>query len=218
MLRRNKALVACSLVGLLLTTGLTTSQGIPSATPSYTESVQIEPIKAVEFTNSDKAITKYDRAFYAIKTYLKSVEHSLTDEAIKDYSKWYVDFSDKYNVNLEDSLAMGWVESKFNKDLIGGSGEIGIMQILPNTGEYCGVTKKELYDPKTNIETGIRYLSHIKEHYELDRRMAIVAYNQGIGNVKRGTYKTWYYDKVNKNSQKMAELMESVTEGNLNVE
>ena len=53
------------------------------------------------------------------------------------------------------------VESDWDQELTGHAGEIGLMQIMPETARDMGFTgkKEALYDPETNIRWGVAYLA-----------------------------------------------------------
>lgn len=78
--------------------------------------------------------------------------------------------------------AQGWVESRWQADAVGTSGERGVMQIMPSTAEWIaeqmGLDTYDLNDPATNVAMGARYLRLlIDEHGSVDN--ALAAYNAG---------------------------------------
>src|SRR5579862_6817646 len=90
---------------------------------------------------------------------------SLVDEAAKNY-----------NVSplLVDSLIQ--VESNYNPLAVSPKGAQGLMQLMPGTAQRFGVT--DSFDPKQNIEAGVRYLKLLQDTFQ-DDRLAIAAYNAG---------------------------------------
>ena len=76
--------------------------------------------------------------------------------------------------------AMSW-----KKDVISPVGAMGLMQIMPQTGESLAreegikwtTAEKILFDPILNIRLGCRYLSDLVHQYEIDGGLA--AYNGG---------------------------------------
>jgi hypothetical protein len=60
---------------------------------------------------------------------------------------------------LADAVAT--VESAYDPEARGSSGEVGLMQILPSTADMLGFrgTIAQLYDPPTNIRLAVRYLA-----------------------------------------------------------
>lgn len=60
---------------------------------------------------------------------------------------------------LADSVAT--VESGYDPQAAGSSGEVGLMQVLPSTAEMLGLhgTRAQLMDPAVNIHLGVQYLA-----------------------------------------------------------
>ena len=87
-------------------------------------------------------------------------------------------------------------ESSFNKSAVSGGGAMGLMQILPATGEFIaeslGIENFDdsmLYQPDINIEFGCFYLRYLLNKFD-DEKTAFAAYNAGEGIVKK-----WLSDK-----------------------
>lgn len=64
------------------------------------------------------------------------------------------------------ALAVADVESDFRPRVISSAGARGVMQIMPRTAwdEYR-LSRSALFDPQTNIYTGIHFLNSLIEHY-----------------------------------------------------
>ena len=76
-------------------------------------------------------------------------------------------------------------ESNFDADALSKSGAIGLMQVMEETAfETLNVTKEELYNPKINIEVGVKYYLQLYKKYN-NLGLAIAAYNAGMGNVDK---------------------------------
>ena len=86
----------------------------------------------------------------------------------------------RWNVKPELALAVAKVESNFSASAVSSAGAIGVMQIMPATamGEF-GVEQKALYNPRVNIELGVRYLRHLLDKYEGNEEIALSHYNGG---------------------------------------
>ena len=82
------------------------------------------------------------------------------------------------------------VESAFDPRAVSAKGAVGLMQVIPETGERYGLTgdarrsiTERLYDPATNLRIGTRYLRDLLDRFESDLALALAAYNAGEGNV-----------------------------------
>ena len=75
-------------------------------------------------------------------------------------------------------------ESKFNASAQNkSSGATGLMQLMPATARRFGVTS--IYDPKQNIEAGIRYMRWLLDTFNQDVVLALAGYNAGEGAVMK---------------------------------
>ena len=84
------------------------------------------------------------------------------------------------------------VESKFNPQALSKKGAVGLMQIMPSTGEWAaeqmGIQEFEsslLYDPEMNIRIGTWYISNLQKEFGRNDLLVIAAYNGGRGKVKQ---------------------------------
>jgi hypothetical protein len=78
------------------------------------------------------------------------------------------------------------VESGFNPAVIGGAGEIGLMQILPSTARMLGFagTLADLAVPATNIHFGVTYLAEAWRRAGGDLCTAVMKYRAGHGETR----------------------------------
>lgn len=82
-------------------------------------------------------------------------------------------------------------ESTFRQDVVSPAGAIGLMQIMPATGERMAKQKKgkfkaeDLFLAKQNIELGVRYLRFLLDHYKYNLYLTAAAYNAGEEAVDR---------------------------------
>ncbi|CAN5667043.1 hypothetical protein BH10BDE1_BH10BDE1_15880 [soil metagenome] len=111
----------------------------------------------------------------------------------KDYQKIaqaIIDESLKHEFDPVFLLSIIQTESHFNPSVLGTSGEIGLMQILPTTAEWMSTKaglawhgSKTLKDPVKNIRIGAAYLAFLRDRFDMHARLYIAAYNMGQGNV-----------------------------------
>ncbi len=82
-------------------------------------------------------------------------------------------------------------ESAFNPKAISSCGAIGLMQIMPATGQYLGVSREKLFEPEANLKAGITYLKQQYDHFpeiparEERLKFALASYNGGRGYINR---------------------------------
>lgn len=74
------------------------------------------------------------------------------------------------------------VESNYNPYAVSAKGAQGLMQLMPPTARDLGVSNS--FDPRQNIEAGVRYLKYLQDLYK-DDRLALAAYNAGPGAVQK---------------------------------
>ena len=78
------------------------------------------------------------------------------------------------------------VESRFTRTALSPRGAVGLMQVLPSTGELYGVADLEnLNDPHVNLDVGCRYLGRLLKDFDGDLERAVAAYNAGPATVVR---------------------------------
>jgi hypothetical protein len=82
---------------------------------------------------------------------------------------------------LADAVAM--VETGYQVDAVGSSGEIGLMQIMPATARQLGFagTPADLFLPATNIHLGVQYLSRAWAASGGSVCRALMKYRAGLG-------------------------------------
>ncbi len=80
-------------------------------------------------------------------------------------------------------------ESSFDAQAVSSAGAIGLMQVMPATGEWIAGKLDEafdaqrLYEPEVNLRYGCWYLRFLLDRYDGDMRTASTAYHQGQGRV-----------------------------------
>jgi len=108
--------------------------------------------------------------------------------------------SRKYKVEIPLILAVVKTESNFNPKAVSSSGAVGLMQLMPVTAKGLGLKVPkyrdikrpkadphvdERFDPRKNLEAGVRYLSEMVKRYDGNYVLAVAAYNAGPGNVSK---------------------------------
>jgi len=78
------------------------------------------------------------------------------------------------------ALAVARVESNFNPKAHSDAGARGVMQIMPDTARgVFGVDPERLWQPRTNVRLGIRYMERLYRRYDGKWELALSHYNGG---------------------------------------
>ena len=117
----------------------------------------------------------------------------------KDYKKraskitaTLVEEAEKKNFDPVFVLAIIRTESNFNPKAKGSVGELGLMQIRPETAEWIAKREKikwkgaeTLKDPVQNIRIGVAYMAFLRDYFEGKAYKYLSAYNVGPGKLKK---------------------------------
>lgn len=88
----------------------------------------------------------------------------------------------RYGIPSGLLVAQAWQESRFNPGAVNsGSGAQGIMQFMPATAAEWGV---QPFDAVSAIDGAGRYMAWLYRQVG-DWKLALAAYNWGVGNIKR---------------------------------
>ena len=95
----------------------------------------------------------------------------------------------RFGVPTAFALAVGWQESGWQEGLVSSAGAIGVMQLLPATGDWVGPGMLgyavNLRDTRQNVRAGVRLLRHYLDRYHGDKARVLAAYYQGQTAVDR---------------------------------
>lgn len=126
---------------------------------------------------------------------LNKVQSSLPKKFAKKAGKLtqtIINQAQKYDFDPAFILAIIQTESHFDPTVVGGVGEIGLMQIRPETAEWIAKKenmkwkgKKSLFDPIQNVKIGVAYMAFLRDHFEGSAGKYLSAYNVGPGKLKK---------------------------------
>jgi len=128
----------------------------------------------------------FDNPFWAKRILGESSK--LRQGRISHFDDGFKVASSKINWDWRLFASLVYNESRFKHDAESHRGSKGLMQFMPSTAEYFGVSHKT--DPISQINAGARYLNWLEKRFEdstitPDQRIKFVlaSYNAGIGHV-----------------------------------
>lgn len=123
---------------------------------------------------------------------VKAFQNNAGDTDVKRFEEVLAAFRKygaRYHFDPVMLAAQGYQESRLDQSVKSPVGAIGVMQVMPATGEALRVGDIRLVEP--NIHAGAKYMDHIMEEYFADARLtdeartlfAFAAYNAGPGRI-----------------------------------
>lgn len=126
----------------------------------------------------------------------------LEEKPAKDDLRWrlvypvhyYDEISNKASSSTDKTLILSIIreESYFNPNAKSYAGARGLMQLMPETAKEIAqktdtplLNPNLLFDVSTNIKLGKMYFAFLKNNLSGSPKLAVLAYNGGIGSVKR---------------------------------
>lgn len=103
-----------------------------------------------------------------------------------------------HKVPIDLAHAVITVESNYNPKAKGNAGEVGLMQIMPTTARGMGYSGSldTLYEPRVNLEYGMRYLAKAHSLGGGDTCRTILKYNAGHGAKRMNPVSAKYCSRV----------------------
>lgn len=127
----------------------------------------------------------------AIATALARRPTGLTPGEVDAVARTVVGEADRHALEPSLVLAVMHVESRYYNFAVSPVGAIGLMQVMPGTGEELAarygirwVGPQTLFEPTVNIQLGVAYLRELSDRYG-SLSTALAAYNWGPGHIDR---------------------------------
>jgi soluble lytic murein transglycosylase-like protein len=105
-----------------------------------------------------------------------SVDRDGTEQLVREAAE-------RYRVDPALVRAVIETESNWNPGAYSRKGAMGLMQLIPTTAQRFGAA--DAFNPKQNVEAGVKYLKTLLERYNGNLDLALAAYNAGEGAVDR---------------------------------
>lgn len=103
------------------------------------------------------------------------------------YREQVQDWAEQRALNPLLVMALMRQESRFQPQIRSIAGAVGLMQVLPETGDWIAeqlqLEKFSLERPDDNLKLGTWYLDYTHRNYQGNSMLAIASYNAGPGNV-----------------------------------
>lgn len=147
-------------------------------------------------TSYEKSVVKLAEGERSLRAFIAAEVNQRLPEAYRSQSNAVaqVILSESARHQLDPLFTMAVIshESRFKPDARGSFGEIGLMQVKPDTAAWIASRSKlerfaktkngaraMLFDPVQNIRVGTAYFAHLRKRFASHGRMYLSAYNMG---------------------------------------
>ena len=114
---------------------------------------------------------------------------TLRTDSISPYDDFFKQYADSIAWDWRLLAAMAYQESRFSNERTSHKGAMGIMQIMPRTGEIYGLDSLSAFDPERNIATSAMHIEHLQSIFRKisdkteQQYFVLAAYNGGASHV-----------------------------------
>ena len=127
------------------------------------------------------------------------------------HDTYIVDSARRYNIDPLLIYAQMHQESSFKLRATSHKGASGLMQLMPATARRFGVTS--IYDPKQNIEAGVRYMRWLLDTFNQDVMLALAGYNAGEGAVMKYGWRVPPYRETQEYVRRISSRYNMISDG-----
>jgi soluble lytic murein transglycosylase-like protein len=123
---------------------------------------------------------------------------------------YIVDSSLRYGIDPLLIYSQMHQESSFKLRATSYKGASGLMQLMPGTARRLGVTN--IYDPKQNIDGGVKYMRMLLDMFGQDVNLALAGYNAGEGAVMKYGNRIPPYNETQEYVRRISARYSSITD------
>jgi membrane-bound lytic murein transglycosylase MltF len=146
-----------------------------------------------EFAKTHRVGTAFGNTL--VQRYVASsamLKNAVSPAAIQNFNQtvgFFQKYSGEYHMDYLLMMAQGFQESALNQEAKSQVGAIGIMQLMPATGEQMNVG--DVHQTEANIHAGVKYIRYMVDQYYANEPMddlnkilfAFASYNAGPGRI-----------------------------------
>jgi len=198
-----------------------TQRGVKIVTPTVVPVIETKSKKLVKTTASVSRKTMGVQDGLSLKqsvSYQKlsmaagsSMSGFTTGDGIID--SYITASSARYRIDPLLIYAQMHQESSFKLKATSYKGARGLMQLMPGTAIRFGVT--DIYNPKQNIEGGVKYMRWLIDKFGGDVTLALAGYNAGEGAVMKYGNRVPPYRETQEYVRRISARYNSITNPNL---
>ena len=126
---------------------------------------------------------------------------------------YIIDSSKRYDIDPLLIYSQMHQESAFKLKATSYKGARGLMQLMPATAIRFGVT--DIYNPKQNIEAGVKYMRWLLNKFGGDVSLALAGYNAGEGAVMKYGYQIPPYNETQEYVRRISARYNSISNPNV---
>lgn len=127
------------------------------------------------------------------------------------FDSYIVESSRRYGIDPLLIYAQMHQESSFKLKALSHKGASGLMQLMPATARRLGVT--DIYDPKQNIDGGVKYMRMLLDMFSGDVTLALAGYNAGEGAVMKYGNSVPPYNETREYVRRISARYASISDG-----
>ena len=135
----------------------------------------------------------YFKRYYKENKWLDNPMGSEDTQNFLKYKDLFQKYAHQYGFDWLLIAALAYQESGLNNQKKNKSGAVGIMQVLPSTGQDKNIRISKVHLLENNIHAGVKYLAFLRDRYFTDPRIqprnqvrfALASYNAGPAKINR---------------------------------